>query len=174
MTSIALQFDRVREVSWTATAPFWPAMAAMSGREGLEAIRDGRVAPPPIARLLGFSIGEIGDGEIEFTLTPREDLENLANMVHGGVAATLLDNALGAAIQTKIAGSAKLATLNLNVSYIRPITVRSDLVRARGRVVRLSRSTAFAEGSVTDGSGQLCATATATFAVSQPTVGVTG
>ncbi len=168
MTSIALQFDRVREVSWAETAPFRPVMAAMSGREVLEAIRDGRIAPPPIARLLGFSIGEIGDGEIEFTLEPREDLENLASMLHGGVAATLLDNALGAAIQTKLPGSARSATLNLNVSYLRLITVKSGLVRARGRVVRLSRSTAFAEGSVVDGSDQLCATATATFAVSQP------
>ena len=170
MTSDTVAFDRVREVSWAATAPFWPAMAGMSGREVLEAIRDGRIAPPPIAQLIGFAIGEIEDGEIEFTLTPREDLENLAGMLHGGVAATLLDNALGAAIQTKLPGSAKSATLNLNVSYLKPITLKSGLVRARGRVVRLSRSTAFAEGTVVDGSDQLCATASATFAVSTPSI----
>jgi uncharacterized protein (TIGR00369 family) len=58
--------------------------------------------------------------------------------------------------------------LNLNVSYLRGLTVRSGTITARGRVVRLTRSTAFVEGVVTNSQSEVCAQAVATFAVSDP------
>jgi uncharacterized protein (TIGR00369 family) len=143
-------------------------MAKMSGREVLEAIKAGLLAPPPLARLIGFRIVAVGDGQAEFTLEPREDLENLAAALHGGVAASLLDNALGAAVQSLLPAGARSATLNLNVSYLRGLAVRSGTITAQGRVVRLTRSAAFAEGAVTNGQGEVCAQAVATFAVSFP------
>ena len=45
-------FDQSRTVSWTSTVPFHPRMAKMSGREVLEAIRAGLLAPPPLAPLV--------------------------------------------------------------------------------------------------------------------------
>jgi len=47
-----LIFDQSRTVSWASTAPFHPRMAKMSGREVLEAIQAGLLAPPPVARLI--------------------------------------------------------------------------------------------------------------------------
>ena len=93
-----LVFDHSRTVSWTSTGPFHPQMAKMSGREVLEAIQAGLLAPPLLARVIGFHIVAVGDGQAEFALEPRGDLENLAGAPHGGVAASLLDNALGAAV----------------------------------------------------------------------------
>jgi uncharacterized protein (TIGR00369 family) len=58
--------------------------------------------------------------------------------------------------------------LNLNVSYLRGLTVRSGTITAQGRVVRLTRAAAFAEGTVTNSQGEVCAQAVATFAVSHP------
>jgi uncharacterized protein (TIGR00369 family) len=94
-------------------------------------------------------------------------LENLAGALHGGVAASLLDNALGA-VQSLLPAGARSATLNLNVSYLRGLTIRSGTMTAQGRVVRLTRSAAFAEGAVTNSLGEICAQAVATFAVSYP------
>ncbi|HWZ07733.1 MAG TPA: PaaI family thioesterase [Bradyrhizobium sp.] len=161
-------FDQSRTVSWTSTVPFHPRMAKMSGREVLEAIRAGLLAPPPLARVIGFHIVAVGDGQAEFALEPRGDLENLAGALHGGVAASLLDNALGAAVQSLLPAGARSATLNLNVSYLRGLTVRSGTITAQGRVVRLTRSAAFVEGAVTNSQGEVCAQAVATFAVSYP------
>jgi uncharacterized protein (TIGR00369 family) len=163
-----LVFDQSRTMSWTSTVPFRPRMAKMSGREVLEAIRAGQLAPPPLARVIGFHIVSVGDGQAEFTLEPRGDLENLAGGLHGGVAASLLDNALGAAVQSLLPAGARSATLNLNISYLRGLAVRSGTITAQGRVVRLTRSVAFAEGTVTNGQGEVCAQAVATFAVSYP------
>ena len=163
-----LVFDHSRTVSWASTAPFHPRMTKMSGREVLEAIQAGLLAPPPLARVIGFHIVAVGDGQVEFALEPRADLENLAGALHGGVAASLLDNALGAAVQSLLPAGARSATLNLNVSYLRGLTVRSGTITARGRVVRLTRSTAFVEGVVTNSQSEICAQAVATFAVSDP------
>jgi acyl-coenzyme A thioesterase PaaI-like protein len=113
-----LVFDQSRTVSWASTVSFRPRMAKMSGREVLEAIQAGLLAPPPLARVIGFHIVAVGDGQAEFALEPREDLENLAGALHGGVAATLLDNTLGAAVQSLLPAGARSATLNLNVSYL--------------------------------------------------------
>ena len=163
-----LIFDQSRTVSWASTAPFHPRMAKMSGREVLEVIRAGLLAPPPLARLIGFHIVAVEDGLAEFALEPRGDLENLAGALHGGVAASLLDNALGAAVQSLLPAGARSATLNLNVSYLRGLSVRSGTITAKGRVVRLTRSAAFAEGTVTNNQGDVCAQAVATFAVNYP------
>src|SRR5580700_11208126 len=121
-----LIFDQSRTVSQAS-----PRMAKMSGREVIEAIRAGLLAPPPLARLIGFQIAAIADGQVEFALEPREDLENLAGALHGGVAASLLDNALGAAVQSLLPAGARSATLNLNVSYLRGLTVRSGVTGMR-------------------------------------------
>jgi uncharacterized protein (TIGR00369 family) len=161
-------FDQSRTVSWASMAAFHPRMAKMSGRDVLEAIQAGRLAPPPLARVIGFHIVAVGDGQAEFLLEPRGDLENLAGALHGGVAASLLDNALGAAVQSLLPAGARSATLNLSVSYLRGLTVRSGTITAQGRVVRLARATAFAEGTVTNSQGEVCAQAVATFAVNYP------
>src|ERR1700719_1091795 len=163
-----LTFDQTRAVSWATMAPFHQKMAALSGREVLESIREGRLAPPPMARLIGFHVVAVGDGQAEFALEPRGDLENLAGALHGGVAASLLDNALGAAVQSLLPAGARSATLNLNISYLRGLAVRSGTITAQGRVVRLTRSVAFVEGTVTNSQGEVCAQAVATFAVSYP------
>jgi uncharacterized protein (TIGR00369 family) len=57
---------------------------------------------------------------------------------------------LGAAAQSLLPAGARSAALNLNVSYLRGLTVRSGTVTAKGRVMRLTRSTAFVEGAVTN------------------------
>jgi uncharacterized protein (TIGR00369 family) len=158
-----LIFDQSRTVSQAS-----PRMAKMSGREVIEAIRAGLLAPPPLARLMGFQIAAIADGQVEFALEPREDLENLAGALHGGVAASLLDNALGAAVQSLLPAGARSVTMNLNVSYLRGLSVRSGTISAKGRVVRLTRSAAFVEGAVTNSQGEVCAQAVATFAVNYP------
>lgn len=69
-------------------------------------------------------------------MEPRGDLENLVSALHGDVAASLLDNALGAAVQSLLPAGARSATLNLNVSYLRGLNVRSGTIRARGRLTR--------------------------------------
>ena len=72
----------------------------MSGREFLEAIMDGRLPAPPMARTLSFLLTEVGDGFAVFEGDAGEHLLNPLGVVHGGWALTLIDSATGCAGQT--------------------------------------------------------------------------
>ena len=54
-------------------------------------------------------------------------------------------------------------TLDLKLTYLRPLSVRSGTVSAEGKVVKFGRQTSYAEGFVRDGAGNLAVHATATF-----------
>jgi uncharacterized protein (TIGR00369 family) len=71
-------------------------------------------------------------------------------------------------VQSLLPAGARSVTMNLNVSYLRGLSVRSGTISAKGRVVRLTRSAAFVEGAVTNSQGEVCAQAVATFAVNYP------
>ena len=68
----------IRVTLTTSSIESASCMAKMSGRDVLEGIQAGRLAPPPLARVIGFHIVRVGDGQVEFALEPRGDLENLA------------------------------------------------------------------------------------------------
>ena len=132
----------------------------------LAAIRDGELPPPPIADLLGFDIRDLAAGEVTFSMTPTLQQYNPIGMVHGGVAATLLDTVMGCAVHTLLPKGVGYSTLDISVRYLRPITVGTGAVLATGRVVHHGRRTATAEGRIVAAdTGQLLATATSTLIV---------
>ena len=103
-------------------------------------------------------------GRIVMELDPHESLENTIGLLHGATAAALLDTAMGCAIADHAAGGAgRSVTLDLKLTYLRPLSVRSGTISAEGKVVKLGRQTSYAEGFVRDGAGNLAVHATATF-----------
>jgi len=54
-------------------------------------------------------------------------------------------------------------TLDLKLTYLRPLSVRSGTVSAEGKMIKLGRQSSYAEGFVRDGTGNLAVHATATF-----------
>ena len=103
-----------------------------TGLEFLQKLIDEK-RQPPMARLMGFALVEVSDGRAVFEATVNEDFYNPLGNVHGGYAATLLDSALGCAIQTKLPENAPYGTIELKVNYIRTITKDTGLVRAVGK-----------------------------------------
>src|SRR3546814_1530117 len=85
--------------------------------------------------------------------------------VHGGYAATLLDSACGVAVHSRLSADQAYTTLELKISYIRGLSSDSGTVRAVGRVTAVGRRVAFAEATLHDGAGRLCATATSTLLI---------
>jgi uncharacterized protein (TIGR00369 family) len=120
---------------------------------------------PGILVALDFDLTEVDVGRAVFAGVPGEHAYNPIGAVHGGYAATLLDSACGCAVHSRLTAAQAYTTLELKVSYVRPITRDTGLVRAEGRVVSLGRRAAFAEGSLTDAEGRVHATATSTLLV---------
>jgi hypothetical protein len=97
---------RETTVSWQDPAALAQAGRSMSGIDFLRAIRDGRLPSPPMAKLLGFELTEVEPGHAVFEVLPGEQHYNPIGLVHGGLAMTLLDSAMGCAVQTQMpAGS---------------------------------------------------------------------
>jgi acyl-coenzyme A thioesterase PaaI-like protein len=60
----------------------------MSGLEFVRAIRDARVAPPPMASVFGFVITDVEVNRVVFECTPDESAYNPIGVVHGGLVCT--------------------------------------------------------------------------------------
>lgn len=140
----------------------------MTGLEIIQAIQDGDLAPPAIGVLMGFKLLEVKDGEVTFGCTPNAHHYNPLGVVHGGLAATLLDSAVGCCIQTKLPAGTSYTTLELKVNYIRAMTTETGPVRATGKVIHVGRRSATAEGKILDQNGKLIAHATTTCIIFSP------
>lgn len=137
------------------------------GATGLEQLRALILSAraPGIATSLDFTLTEVDDGRAVFVGTPGEHAYNPIGTVHGGYAATLLDSACGCAVHSKLSATQMYTTLELKISYLRPMTKDTGEVRAEARVLNVGRKAAFAEATLTDASGKLLATASSTLLV---------
>ena len=137
----------------------------MSGLAFIRAIKDARVAPPPMASVFGFVITDVEVGRVVFECTPDESAYNPIGVVHGGLVCTLADSVVGCAVQTTLEAGVAYTSVDLNVSYLRPVTVDSGRLRAVGRVTKPGRRVAFASAEVFDANDKVVATATSTLLV---------
>ena len=55
--------------------------------------------------------------------------------------------------------------LDLKLTYLRPLSVKSGTISAEGKIIKLGRQTSYTEGFVRDGAGNLAVHATATFSM---------
>jgi uncharacterized protein (TIGR00369 family) len=137
----------------------------MSGLDFMRAIRDGALPPPPIAVLLGFRLAEVEAGRVVFECTPGEQHYNPIGVVHGGLAMTLLDSAMGCCVQTRMPAGSGYTTLEAKTNLVRAITEKTGPLRAIGKVLHLGSRIATAEGRLEDAGGKLYAHATTTCIV---------
>ena len=156
---------RERVVDWQAPGPAAKAALTMSGMEAMQAIRDGILPPPPMAKLIGFRMATVEPGRIVMELDAEESLENTVGLLHGATAAALLDTAMGCAISTRLPAGRTSVTLDLKLTYLRPLSAKSGTIQAEGRLIKLGRQTSYTEGFVRDAAGNLAAHATAIFSM---------
>ncbi len=137
---------RTRSFSWQDPATTAAAAMELPGLECMQAIVDGTLPPPPIARLLDFAVVEVQDGRAVFAMQPAEWMYNPIGSVHGGIAATILDSCMGCAVHTTLEAGVAYTTTDLQVRYIRAMSDTTGRVLAEGRVIHRGKRTATAEG----------------------------
>ncbi len=134
----------------------------LSGLEYVNAIFAGELPPPPIATLIGFRGVEAEPGRAVFEIVPGDEHYNPIGSVHGGIALTLLDSAMGCAVHTLLDAGVGYATLEVKANFVRPITADTGVVRCEGTVLHAGARVATADGRVVDGAGKLLAHGTTT------------
>ena len=115
------------------------ARRTMSGLEFFRKMLAGEMPPPQMLDLLGIRLAEVEAGRVVFTATCEERYYNGTGVAHGGFAATLLDTALGCAINSAMPAGRRFTTLELKVNLTRPITKEAGLLRCEANVVHVYR-----------------------------------
>lgn len=162
--------EHERHVRWRDPREAIAAAVAgrLSGLDFLRGMMEGTVPYPPLGVLLGFEIDVVEPGRVVFGLQPGEHHYNPNGVVHGGVAATLLDTVTGCAVTTLLPFGTTCATLELKVNYIRSLTAGSPRLVAEGTVLHHGKRSAVAEGKLLLPDGKLAAHATSTLMIFPP------
>jgi uncharacterized protein (TIGR00369 family) len=141
----------------------------VTGLEFLRAIGAGELPPAPIAELLGFAPVEVEEGRVVFAVVPGPEHYNPIGTVHGGLAATLLDSAMGCAVQSTLPAGVGYTTLELKVNFVRPITTETGRILCEGTVVHRGGRVATADGrAFAEADGALLAHGTTTCLIFSP------
>ena len=163
-----VQTSRTRVISWEDPTAAVQLGKTISGIEYLRAMLRGEIPPPPFAVLMGIRIAEVSEGRVVFAGEPAEYHYNPLGTVHGGVMATLLDSALGCAVQSLLPAGTSYTTIELKVNYLRPVTTKTGTVYAEGKIIHLGGRIATAEARLTDAAGKLYAHGTTTCIILRP------
>jgi len=140
----------------------------MSGLEYMRKMMTGELPPSGMVQLLGLKLVEVSEGRAVFTVQPDERHYNGLGIAHGGLAATLLDSALGCAINAMMPAGKIFTTLEMKINYVRPITRERGELRCEANVIHVGGRVATAEGRITDEDGKLYAHGTATCMLFRP------
>lgn len=153
---------RSRTVTWEDPAAGAEAAAEMSGLEYLRAIALGKLPAAPMADLLGLGFHEIEEGRVVFECVPAEYHYNPIGAVHGGLACTLFDSAMGCAVHTMLPAGVGYTTIELKVNFLRPIDAKTGRLLCEGTTVHVGGRIATAEARLRDEGGKLYGHATTT------------
>ena len=135
---------------------------SLAGLEFFRQMMAGVQPPPPMVALLGMRLVEVADGRVVFTAEPAEGFYNGLGVVHGGFAATMLDSALGCAINTTLPAGRVMTTLELKINYVRPLRREVGAVRCQASVIHVGTRVGTAEGRIVDAAGKIYAHGTTT------------
>ena len=148
---------RTRTVTWQDPMITARLAGTASGLELLQRMVRGELPSPPIAELLGFRLVRVESGFAVFEIEPREFHYNPIGVVHGGVAGTLLDSAMGCSVHSTLPPKTAYTTLEFKVNLVRAVTKDTGLLRCEGRVVHGGKRAATAEGRLIGTDGKLYA-----------------
>ncbi|MBB4126964.1 uncharacterized protein (TIGR00369 family) [Xanthomonas translucens] len=140
-------------------------IAGKTGRDILEAMMSGELPYPPMNDTMNMTLLEVDDGRAVFQGIPLLQHYNPLGTVHGGWFSTLLDSALGCAVQSTLAAGRSYTTAELSINIVRPASHETGPLRAAAKIIHAGRRIATAEARVEDQSGKLYAHATTTCVI---------
>lgn len=155
-------FDSVPRPEFTVGPTDFSKLAGKTGRETMQAIIDGEMPAPSMARTMNTWLHEVGVGYVEFRGEPGERHMNPLGTVHGGWAMSLLDSALGCAVHTTCAPGEGFVSMDTSVKFVRPIVPSIGQVRAIATVQTRGKRIANVEGRVESRDGKIVALGTST------------
>lgn len=119
------------------------------------------LATVPFAKLLGIELEEIDSGVATLAFDIKPEFMQNHGVVHGGAIASLIDSATAFAIISLLPPNEQATTVDLTISYLRPLT--EGRARAVARVIRAGKRLIVVSAELFDDAGTLAATALSTY-----------
>ncbi len=116
----------------------------------------------PVAMALDGVLLEAKKGSITAEFEVRKDQLNHANVLHGGIITTMLDEIMGMTLITEEISNLYV-TINLNVDFLYGAKL-GEKIRVVSQIIRVGKKVANIEGKMFNAEGKLIAKATSNFA----------
>ena len=118
------------------------------------------IPPAPFVEHVNIQNRGVTDGVAVSEVELQHHHMNRIETAHGGLIATLLDNAMVSAGRAAAGPDARLATIEMKLSFMR---AGKGTLRCTARCLHSTSKLAFCEGEVRDAAGNLIATASSTM-----------
>src|SRR5919197_6355633 len=116
--------------------------------------------PPPVARLIGFTLTSIAPGQARIAFEAGAQHANPMGTLHGGILCDIADAAMGMAFASTLEEGETFTTLELKINFLRPFWT-GKLV-AEAHMVKDGHTIGLVECDVTDARQRLVARAAST------------
>jgi len=134
-----------RTHSWDQLSTLAATTTELGGLEFVTALLSGAVPAPPIMALVEAELVEVEPGRCVLACRPGEWMMNAMGVVHGGIAATLLDLCMALAVHSTLPAGSGCTSTDLHVRYVRSMNAETGTVLAEGTVVHTGRRHATAQ-----------------------------
>ena len=101
------------------------------------------ISPSHLGRWLNGKLISVEEGAIEVEFVVREEMTNPLNILHGGAAASMLDDVMGMTVYM-LGRENFYTTVNLSIDYLSPakvgdtLSVKSKIIRAGKTVIHIT------------------------------------
>jgi uncharacterized protein (TIGR00369 family) len=126
----------------------------------LRKVQRGELPPPPVATLIGFTIGSIEPGRVVMEMEAGPQHSSPLGTVHGGILCDLADAAMGMAYAATLDENETFTTLELKINFLKPVW--AGRLTATGYVVKSGRTVGLVDCDVHDEKNSLVARASST------------
>lgn len=132
-------------------------LVSEDGMSFLRGMLDGRHPCAPYADTMDIHLAEVEEGRVLFVGRPSARYLNPVGSIQGGWASTILDGAMAHCVHTTLRVDENYTTLEMKISFVRPVLPSTGLVRCEGKVIHRGSRTATSEGRLLDERGRLLA-----------------
>ena len=126
----------------------------------IQLVQRGEMPPPPVATLIGFTIGSIEPGRVVMEMDAGPQHANPMGTVHGGILCDLADAAMGMSYASTLDEGETFTTLELKINFLKPVW--TGRLTAAGRLVKGGRTVGLVECDIHDDKDRLVARASST------------
>lgn len=150
---------RTKELQFTRAERDPAKVFARSGIDHLRAMARGDVLESRISSHFGLRIVRVEHGDVVMPAEPDESHYNPTGAVHGGFFATALDSVCGCAVHSTLPDGVGRTSLEIKISFLRPIAADTGTVTAHGWATKVARTAASVDADLRDAAGRILATA---------------